>query len=212
MLCFDYGHGGKDPGAVYLNRREADDNLRLGQRVAALLRQQGIQVDETRNADVTRELPARSSFANQKNYAYLVSFHRNAHQPERAKGAETFVHAKASPKARSLAARLQRVMTAQGFVDRGVKTANFHMLRATKAPAVLLEVGFVDSTADNRLFDARFEALAAGFAAAILAELGIVPKKVSYKVVAGVFGEKREAEAVVERLKGLGLLPRLEDV
>ena len=72
----------------------------------------------------------------------------------------------------------------------------------------------MDNTGDNRLFDARFEALAAGFAAVIMAELGIAPqaKKVSYKLVAGVFGEKREAEAVVERLKELGFLPRVEVV
>jgi len=31
LILFDYGHGGKDPGAVYNGRREADDVLLLGQ-------------------------------------------------------------------------------------------------------------------------------------------------------------------------------------
>lgn len=30
------------------------------------------------------------------------------------------------------------------------------MLRNTKAPAILLEVGFIDNTLDNQLFDLKF--------------------------------------------------------
>jgi N-acetylmuramoyl-L-alanine amidase len=32
-LCFDYGHGGTEPGAVYQGRREKDDVLSLGKAV-----------------------------------------------------------------------------------------------------------------------------------------------------------------------------------
>ena len=33
-LCFDYGHGGEDPGATYNGRRESDDILKIGKEVA----------------------------------------------------------------------------------------------------------------------------------------------------------------------------------
>jgi len=46
-FCFDYGHGGSDPGAVYKGRKEADDVLSLGRAVAAELRRCGVIVDET---------------------------------------------------------------------------------------------------------------------------------------------------------------------
>jgi N-acetylmuramoyl-L-alanine amidase len=46
-LCFDYGHGGNDPGAVYKGRKEADDVLSLGRAVAAVLRRHGVIIDET---------------------------------------------------------------------------------------------------------------------------------------------------------------------
>jgi N-acetylmuramoyl-L-alanine amidase len=58
-LCFDYGHGGNDPGAVYKGRKEADDVLSLGRAVAAVLRRHGVIIDETRTADVSVSLKAR---------------------------------------------------------------------------------------------------------------------------------------------------------
>ena len=47
IILFDYGHGGKDPGAVYKGRLEANDVLHLGQAVAMRLRTAGIIIDET---------------------------------------------------------------------------------------------------------------------------------------------------------------------
>lgn len=70
-LCFDYGHGGRDPGAVYKGRREKDDNLALGKAVAAELRRHGVIVDETRTGDTTIGLRERSNFENRKNTTIL---------------------------------------------------------------------------------------------------------------------------------------------
>lgn len=55
-ICCDYGHGGKDPGAVYKGRKESDDNLVLGRAVAAELRRHGVVVDEIRTEDKTVSL------------------------------------------------------------------------------------------------------------------------------------------------------------
>ena len=33
-LCFDYGHGGKDSGALYNGRKESNDVLSLGKAIA----------------------------------------------------------------------------------------------------------------------------------------------------------------------------------
>ena len=56
-------------------------------------------------------------------------------------------------KAKGLAEKIQAALVGVGFTNRGVKSANFHVLRETKAPAVLVEVGFIDNTGDNQLFD-----------------------------------------------------------
>lgn len=68
----------------------------------------------------------------------------NAHSPEKAQGAEVFTYPTASAKAKDLAVQLQNALIRVGFKDRGVKVANYYVLRNTRSPAVLIEAGFID--------------------------------------------------------------------
>lgn len=171
-LCFDYGHGGRDSGACYLGRKESTDVLKLGMAVAEFLRKRGIIVDETRRSDKTVGLWERVRFENQMSYDYFISFHRNAYMPEIATGAETFTYLKATPGANRLAKEIQKSLTQIGFRNRGVKKRNFYVLRNTKAPALLVEIGFVDNTKDNKLFDEKWQDIVTGIGEAILTHLG----------------------------------------
>ena len=119
-LCFDYGHGGRDPGACYGGRREADDVLSLGREIAIYLRRQGVAVDETRTSDQSLDLWERTQFEKKGQYDYFISFHRNAYRPEVANGAETFIYHKGSPKAYKLAKSIQASLEELGFRNRGV--------------------------------------------------------------------------------------------
>ena len=214
-LCFDYGHGGNDQGGSYKGRKEKDDVLKVGLAVAKEVRRHGITVDETRKADTTVSLGERSQFENKKSYAYFISFHRNAFKPEVGKGAETYVYLKGGVKANSLAKEIQKSLIDVGFANRGVKAANFHVLRETKAPAVLIEIGFIDNTKDNELFDTKFSEITEGITKAILDELGIkyipltrpVPEsndKTLYRVMAGSYAVRENAERQVDKLKKAG--------
>ena len=165
---FDYGHGGKDSGAINGKRKESDDVLRLGKSVAQIVRAVGIQVDETRNSDKTLSLTERSNLERKKKYDYFISFHRNSAANKSARGSETFVFTSNNSKSKPLAAAIQKKLVQIGFRDRGVKTANYHVLRETYSPAVLLEVGFISNQDDNILFDNRFEDITAGIADAII--------------------------------------------
>lgn len=171
-VCFDYGHGGRDPGASYLGRKESDDNLKLGQEVAKYLRARGVVVDETRTGDQWVPLYERGQCEGKGHYHYFISFHRNAYRPEVGTGAETFVYFKGSPKARLLGEKIQTALQMVGFKNRGVKGGNYYLLRNTKAPALLLEVGFIDNTADNQLFDQKRAQIAQALGASILKALG----------------------------------------
>lgn len=213
-ICFDYGHGGKDPGAFYKGRKESDDNLSVGIEIAKELRRHGVEVGETRTADTTMSLTERSNFANRGNYDYFVSFHRNAFRPEVAAGSETFIFTSPLAKSRELAEKVQKAMVDVGFVNRGVKNANFHVLRETKMPAILLEIGFLDNTKDNELFDSKRKEIITGITKAILAQLGIaykeptIPKptqgRTLYRVMAGSFAVRDNATKQVDRLKKAG--------
>ena len=154
-VCFDYGHGGRDPGALYKGRKESMDNLDLGMSVAEQVGIYSLEIGETRDSDINLSLKERVDFANRGSYDYFISFHRNAFKPEVASGAEVFIHLNASPKAKALAEEIQKGLVSCGFKNRGVKTANFYVLSKTKMPAVLIEIGFIDNSLDNELFDLK---------------------------------------------------------
>ncbi|WP_270474442.1 N-acetylmuramoyl-L-alanine amidase [Clostridium cochlearium] len=212
-LCFDYGHGGEDSGACYKGRKESNDVLSVGKAVAAEVRRHGITVDETRISDTTVSLRERSNFENRNNYDYFISFHRNAFKPEKARGAETYTYLSASTKAKALAEKIQAGLVSIGFVNRGVKTANFHVLRETRCPAVLIEMGFIDNSGDNALFDSKRNEIVKAIAKAILAQVGISYVEYSaqnsnrqtlYRVMAGSYQVRENAEKQVQKLKAAG--------
>lgn len=205
-------NGGKDPGAVYKGRKESDDNLKLGLAASKELRRHGVIVDETRTGDNTVSLRDRSNFENRKSYDYFISFHRNAFKPEQAKGVETYTCLNAGAKAKGLAEKIQSALVGIGFTNRGVKEANFHVLRETKAPAILVEIGFIDNTGDNQLFDTKRDEIVKAISKAILSQLGIkyitsTPPPTGqtlYRVMAGSFKERENAQKQVQRLKAAG--------
>lgn len=167
-LCFDYGHGGKDSGACYMGRKESHDVLSIGQEVAKRVRQGGITVDETRTHDVAVSLGERCRYENKRQYDYFISFHRNAYKPELANGAETYMYLNGGPKAYTLARNIQDSLVGLGFHNRGVKRADFYVLRGTRAPSILVEIGFIDHSKDNNLFDSKREEIAEALAGTII--------------------------------------------
>ncbi|MCX7904155.1 MAG: N-acetylmuramoyl-L-alanine amidase [Caloramator sp.] len=213
-VCLDYGHGGIDSGAVFNGRYEKDDNLALGLKVAEELRRHDVVVDETRTKDKIVSLKERSDFENKNTYDYFISLHRNASKADKAKGVETYIYNICRKNTKELAEKIQKALTDVGFLDRGVKTANFHVLRETKSPAVLIEVGFIDNPEDNLIFDNKKDEIAKGIAKAILNQLGIeyiekIQKEDShnilYRVIAGSFSQKENAEKQVNKLRELGI-------
>lgn len=213
-LCFDYGHGGEDPGACYNERKESNDVLSIGRAVALEIRRHGVIVDETRTSDTTVSLNNRSAFENKNTYDYFISFHRNAYKAEKAKGVEVYTCLNAGVKAKRLAQMVQKSLLALGFIDRGIKEADYHVLRKTKAPAVLIEIGFIDNSEDNNLFDSKKNEIIKAISKAILTELGIAYKEESvsnfsddktlYRVMAGSFSNRENAEEQVKKLKAVG--------
>ena len=173
LILFDYGHGGKDPGATFKGRHEADDVLALGQAVAKRLRAAGVVIDETRTSNVGVSLEQRVKMELKKTYDFFISFHRNAFKPEVGTGAEVYVYKTANAKSKPLAAKIQSALVRVGFRDRGVKEADFYVLKHTKAPALLLEIGFIDNSTDNKLFDLKFEAIVDGIANAVIEVVGM---------------------------------------
>jgi N-acetylmuramoyl-L-alanine amidase len=138
-----------------------------------VLRRHGVIIDETRAADVSVSLKARCDFENMGSFDYFISFHRNAFKPETAAGVETYTYLNPGAKSKGLAEKIQSSLVGVGFVNRGVKTANYQVLRETRAPAVLIEIGFIDNSQDNALFDGKRDEIVKAVAGAILSQLGL---------------------------------------
>ena len=172
-IVLDYGHGGSDPGATYKSRKESNDVLKLGQAVAKILKSAGVTVVETRSSDKTVSLQERTNISNNAKPDWFISIHRNAFKPEQASGAEVFVFTTSNIKEKAFAASLQQALVSIGYRNRGVKLGNYHVLRETKAQSILLEVGFIDTSNDNKIFDERFNDIAAALATTILKARGI---------------------------------------
>lgn len=153
MICLDYGHGGKDPGAIYGRRKEATDALWFGKLLKYNLKMLGREVDETRKADEFLSLKTRVAIGNSKAYDSFISIHRNAFEPEKASGVEIYIAHEASYESLVLAQECQRVLVKFGFKDRGIKRKDFYVLKGTSCPAILIELGFIDSSRDNYILD-----------------------------------------------------------
>ena len=170
-ICIDPGHGGSDPGATYNGRTEASDVLRLSNEVARRLRSMGHSVYMTRTGDYFVGLSQRASAANSRGCTAFVSIHRNAYQPEQAKGYETYIYnGGVGATTHNLANNIHTRVVSKGVsYNRGIKRANYAVLRQTNMPATLLEVLFVDNSGDNRLFDSKFSSYAQAIAEGISA-------------------------------------------
>ena len=155
----DAGHGGRDPGAVGIGGlREKDINLAISRQVADILERQGVQTVLTRSDDREIDLAPRVQIAERANANLFVSIHSNAISLSRpdVNGAETYY---SSSTGRALAQSIQSsIVQSTGMNDRGVRTANFYVLRNTSMPSVLVEVGFVTGRDDAaRLRDPAFQ-------------------------------------------------------
>ncbi|ACB51815.1 N-acetylmuramoyl-L-alanine amidase [Crocosphaera subtropica ATCC 51142] len=149
LVVIDPGHGGKDPGAVGLGGlREVDVILPISLEVSQLLKQQGVEVMMTRNADYFVSLQGRTAMANRARANIFVSIHANAVGGGRSNvnGMETFYTGN-----RELAEAIHRSILRNVTIanDRGVKSSRFYVLRTSNMPSALVEVGFVTGTIDN---------------------------------------------------------------
>lgn len=160
-IVLDAGHGGADPGAVYNGRQEKDDTLNLALAVGNILQDYGFRVVYTRTADVYESVYQKAAEGNAANGDIFVSIHRNSSPfPNTYSGVETLVYSESGLPA-DLAYNINGQLERIGFYNLGVnERPNLVVLNQTRLPAVLVEVGFLNTNADNLLFDNEFDRIA----------------------------------------------------
>lgn len=87
--------------------------------------------------------------ANKLKADLFISVHANSSGSSAASGTETYYQREAS---KALAKVMHKYLVkATGLSDRGVRYGNFHVIRETTMPAVLLEVGYLSNKGDESL-------------------------------------------------------------
>ncbi|GAB6990234.1 N-acetylmuramoyl-L-alanine amidase family protein [Paenibacillus pini] len=149
IVVIDAGHGAKDPGTSGVTgKKEKAFNLAVALKVDKLLKQEsGIDGVLTRSDDTFLELKDRVKIASDLKADLFISIHANSAGSSVATGTETYYQRESS---KALAKVMHKYLVqATGLTDRGVRYGNFHVIRETKMPAVLLEVGYLSNKNDE---------------------------------------------------------------
>jgi N-acetylmuramoyl-L-alanine amidase len=200
-IVIDPGHGGSDPGATNGSFMEKNFNLDIALRVRDYLQQRYVaDILMTRSTDTTLSLSARTNFANQQRADYFISIHINAGGGT---GWESFIY-NGSVSQKTIQAQntihqtvIDTIKPNYNVVDRGKKRANFHVLRETNMPSILLENLFIDRASDLALLrNTQFISdLSNSIGEGLAKALSLPTKQKQYKVIAGSFQNRANAES-----------------
>jgi len=183
-IAVDPGHGGWNSGAVGQGgTREADNVLAIGLELERMLKQLGGRVVMTRRTDKeltgpgssdAEELGARVAVAERACADMFISIHNNAYEKNPGvSGAMTFFNS--GDESGRLASRLlEGIVGETGLAPVGVEWAGFYVLRHSRVPATLVEIGFMTNRQDEKaLSSSAFRSRAArGLLVGIVEYLG----------------------------------------
>lgn len=164
-VVIDPGHGGYDPGAIgYSGSKEKDITLSVALAAGKILQSKGINVIYTRNSDnvswstdILNDLQTRCDAANKNNADYFISIHCDSYiQNKDANGTSTYYYSLNSDAAKLAAFMQGQITNYMGTSDRGVKTANYYVIKNTNCPSILIELGFLSNPREESLLKSGF--------------------------------------------------------
>ena len=195
----DFGHGGKDPGAIgYTNLKESDIALKIGMIIKENLENALEKVITTRKNDKYYSLDYRTTKANHENCDYFISIHLNSATNTSAKGCEVWIYNENS-KLQTLANNLcNNLATKMNTPNRGIKySKKLAVLKNTKMPALLIEIDFISNKeVENYLRnDKNLKNISDTISSTLLSFVNksIVNDGVFYRVCIGSFNNKDSA-------------------
>jgi N-acetylmuramoyl-L-alanine amidase len=156
-IVVDAGHGGSDCGAVGPNGLlEKDVTLKVALRLEKYLTEAGVKVLMTRKKDAdvayayattNEELQARVDVGNKNNADLFLSIHIDSFVNPEANGTSVYIYDDTY-----LGKCLHdELIDRLGRKDRGVKFANFYVLRNTAMPASLVELMFISNEEEEAI-------------------------------------------------------------
>ncbi|MCG0277337.1 MAG: N-acetylmuramoyl-L-alanine amidase [Thermanaeromonas sp.] len=209
-IGLDPGHGGSDPGAVGAGGlMEKGVTLDVALMLGEKLSRAGCEVIFSRREDVYVSLAERADLFNRAEVDLVVSLHVNSSFNKEASYIATYILAPGGRAEKAARFIQKELLEALKWPDGGIRQAGFYILRETKAPAVLVEMGFLsnpDQEAALRDKKTR-QTLALALARGIALYFGLDSDVFSYpQDIVGHW-----AEGVIRRCLELGLLKGYPD-
>jgi len=162
IFIVEAGHGGSDPGAVdpvqpaegdYIYTKEKALALVYANDFAVALEALGAKVVRIRFTDADLELADRTDIANRyPDAAVMISWHANSVENKTVTGEETLIYSNES-QAKKLAEAIRSEIQKAGVALHGggiVERPGLWVLRKTKMPAVIIEIGFISNPAEEK--------------------------------------------------------------
>lgn len=158
IVVLDPGHGGKDPGARSRGTNEKDLNFKILYTYGkTYFKDSDIKIYYTRVKDSYVPLYDLAAFSKKVEADMYVSLHMNSAGSSAANGTEVYYSKINKNKwssglnSKKMAKKfLKNVRSAMGTTNRGVRTANFVVVKANSVPAVLIELGFISGKSDYK--------------------------------------------------------------
>ena len=162
-IILDAGHGGSDGGTQADGNRsnviEKDINLAVVLRMKSLLEELGAEVMLTREEDETLSLDERVGIANSMEADLYVSIHCNYYEDDASiSGLECYYFEESDSGKKYAEKILEKIEDSGNVVTRNVKESEFYVLKWTKIPAVLVEIGYLSNARESQLLvDAEYQ-------------------------------------------------------
>jgi N-acetylmuramoyl-L-alanine amidase len=168
VIVIDPGHGGPDGGAVSQSGIiEKDVTLAISIYLRDLLQESGALVLMTRETDEelstenhkkggrkAEDLTNRTRLINDSKADSFVSIHLNSISSPKWRGAQTFYHPQFEENKYYASFIQEELITNLGNTNRGTKkNQDIFILRHTKIPGALVEVGFLSNPEESSLLD-----------------------------------------------------------
>ncbi len=162
IVVLDPGHGGTDPGTKNGGYNESDINYSIlythAKQFFNASTEEYVKAYWTRTTDTYISLQERSAFAASVGADLFVSLHMNSSTSSAANGTEIFYSILNNTltvnglNSASIARIFQNnIVTNMKTTDRGVKKANYYVIKNNSVPAILIELGFLSNSADRAM-------------------------------------------------------------
>ena len=217
-IGIDMGHtlSGEGTGSQGCGYKEQNLTRELGKIVIEMLKKEGHTIYDCtvdKSSNNAQQLIDRVNKANKQPLDLFVSIHFNACvNDEKGNGVTTGTEVllySTSSKAKPYAERIVKKIANVGLKNRGVKTHNAYVLKHTKAPALLIEICFIDDRDDMNVYLENprkvAKAIVEGILDKTITDVTETPKTGFYRVLVGSYRDKNNAIKKQEELKSKGI-------